>query len=242
MEKITLKEKRILNPDAKYCKICGAEAELKDCKYSYIYISTCNCEAEAEQKRLNAYPYRYYINKLKKANFGYIYRNTRLKRLTCEYVNIAQDYVKNFEPRKQQGLFLVGNVGTGKTSLAVGIAKELIFKRYSVKFMVFSQVIRLLQSTYGNKNNLNFMEQVEQLSKYDLLIFDDFGRETYKDRTLTDVYDFIDYIYKNCNNVIITANLEQMMKIKQIPDMSAIIDRTKQMTEMFVLKGKSLRG
>ena len=39
-----------------------------------------------------------------------------------------------------------------------------------------------------------------------------------------------------------SKNLEQVAKIRQIPDMTAIIDRTKQMTDMLIFKGKSLRG
>lgn len=239
MKKMKCTEKRILNPNDTHCEFCGQAKKLVENKMCLIWMPTCNCEEEHENK-LN-YPFRKQINRLKKANLGYLFRNTRLKRLNCQYVDICKQYVDNFEPRTQSGLFLAGNVGTGKTSLAVGIAKELIFKGYSVKFMVFSQVIRLLQSTYSAKNPLDFMEQMEILSKYDLLIFDDFARETYKERTLTDVYDFIDYIYKNCNNVVITANLEQVIKVKQIPDMEAIIDRMKQMSQVLLFKGESMR-
>ena len=75
------------------------------------------------------------------------------------------------------------------------------------------------------------MEQVKEFAKYDLLIFDDFGREAYKDRTLTDVADFVNYLYTNLNNVIITSNPEMVEKIKQIPDFQAMFDRFFQMTK-----------
>ena len=234
--------KKIINENQKYCEICGKERKLVDKGMCYVYLDDCNCAENRDIQLKNAYPFKKYGRKLKNANFGYIYRNTRLKKLNCEYIKECKNYVEDFTPRTQKGLFLVGNTGTGKTSLAVGIAKELLFKGYSVNFMVFSQVIRLLQSTYGQKNKLEFMEQVEILSKYDLLIFDDFGRNSLTDRTLVDVFDFIDYIYKNCNNVIITANLEQIAKFKQIPDLTAILDRIKQMTTSYILKGKSLRS
>ncbi len=239
MEKIKI-EKKILNKNDKYCHICGKESKLVEKQYCMVYVPTCNCEEEQAQKQI--YPFRDKINKLKKAKLGYIYKNVRLKRLNCEFLQECKNYVADFQPRKSKGLFLAGNIGTGKTSLAVGIAKELIFKGYSVKFMVFSQVIRLLQSTYGNKNELSFMEQVENLSQYDLLIFDDIFRENYKAQTLTDVFDFIDYLYKNGNNIVLTANMEQVVKVKEIPEMAAILDRLKQVTKILWFKGESMRG
>ena len=85
------------------------------------------------------------------------------------------------------------------------------------------------------------MEQVKDFGKYDLLIFDDFGREAYKDRTLTDVADFVNYLYSNKNNVIITSNPEMVEKIKQIPDFDAMFDRFFQMTKRVDFKKSSYR-
>jgi len=227
------------------CPYCKKPYVMKTYGPVTIPVAACNCE-EIERLKQEQFKARVTARKtLKerflKADFPYDTKGKRLKTRTCEHIETAKEYVKNFKPRKRQGLYFVGKVGNAKTTLAVCIGKELILKGYKVKFIVFSQAIRLLQSTYGTKNPLDFMEQVKELSKYDLLIFDDFGREAYKDRTLTDVADFINYLYTNFNNIIITSNPEMVEKIKQIPDFEAMLDRFFQMTKRKNFKNKSYR-
>ena len=149
-------------------------------------------------------------------------------------------YIKNFDKRKQYGLFIYGSAGNGKTSLAISIGKELILKGYKVKFLSVSRALRRLQNTYGN--NKDFMTEVKKLANYDLLILDDMLREVYKDRTLTDLFDFFDYLYTNCSNVVFTANTEQIEKVKTIPELRAIMDRLRSMAKFISFQGKSMRG
>ena len=236
-------------PKDKKCPICGKPyinkiIGNKDFSFE-INTPDCNClEIQEEKKRIfiERVEHRKLLkHRLKNAEFPFDTLGKRLKTRTCEHIETAKEYIKNFKPRSRQGLYFVGRVGNAKTTLAVCIGKELIRKGYKVKFMVFSQAIRLLQSTYGVKNPLDFMEQVKELAKYDLLIFDDFGREAYKDRTLTDVADFVNCIYTEKCNVIITSNPEMVEKIKQIPDFEAMFDRFFQMTQRKDFKNTSYR-
>ena len=210
-----------------------------------FYFPDCDCREKAqkreEERQRRIKEFQKLKSNLKDANFPFDTMGARLKTRTCENLEVAREYVKSFRPRQRQGLYFVGSVGNAKTTLAVAIGKELILKGYKVKFIVFSQAIRKLQSAYGTKNPLDFMEQVEDFGKYDLLIFDDFGREAYKDRTLTDVADFVNYLYTNKNNVIITSNPEMVEKIKQIPDFDAMFDRFFQMTRRVDFKKSSYR-
>lgn len=228
------------------CPECGKEYVPKEYdKIGIVYVAACDCskkkEIEEQERQERIYNYQLLKRRLKDANFPYDTLGKRLKTRTCENIEAAKEYIKNFKPRSRQGLYFVGKVGNAKTTLAVCIGKELILRGYKVKFMVFSQAIRVLQSTYGTKNPLDFMEQVREFAKYDLLIFDDFGREAYKDRTLTDVADFVNYLYTNLNNVIITSNPEMVEKIKQIPDFEAMFDRFFQMTQRKNFKQTSYR-
>lgn len=233
----------------RFCEICGKPYIKKrigtGAFQNSIYVPDCDCEEKEKMRKCklqdtisNKKKLRY---RLKDANFPYDTSGKRLKTRTCENIDIAKEYVDNFKPRTRQGLYFVGAVGNAKTTLAVCIGKELISRGYKVKFIVFSQAIRKLQSTYGTKNPLDFMEQVEEFGKYDLLILDDFGRETYKDRTLTDVADFINYLYAHKNNIIITSNPEMVEKVKEISDFNAMFDRFFQMTRRIDFKNTSYR-
>lgn len=231
------------------CSICAKPYIERHIKLNHyqatLYVADCDCEEREKQRAEEMFKrieYKSILRKnLKDANFPFDTIGRRLKTRTCENLEIAKEYIANFEPRTRQGLYFVGSVGNAKTTLAVCIGKELIKKGYRVKFIVFSQAIRKLQSTYGIKNPLDFMEQVKVFAKYDLLIFDDFGREAYKDRTLTDVADFVNYLYTNKNNVIITSNPEMVEKVKEIPDFNAMFDRFFQMTKRVNFKKTSYR-
>ena len=239
--------KKSLPPNKKErCPYCNKEYVPKTFQWiGTMFFPACDCKEklrqkeEARQARVEAIKNLRY--RLKDANFPFDTLGKRLKTRTCENIDTAKEYIKNFKPKTRQGLYFVGKVGNGKTTLAVCIGKELILKGYKVKFMVFSQAIRVLQSTYGTKNSLSFMEQADQFAKYDLLIFDDFGREAYKDRTLTDVADFVNHLYTNLNNIIITSNPEMVEKIKLIPDFQAMFDRFFQMTKRKNFKNESYR-
>lgn len=239
-----LSEKKILNKQDEFCPICGQKSKLIENEIFAFYEFSCDCEnkkqIETKKAKNKTAKLTSLKNKLKNMGIGYIFRNTRLKNLTCEKIDVAKKYIESFEKRKQKGLFIYGFVGNGKTSLAVSIGKELILKGYTVKFLSVSRALRYLQSTYGN--NKDFMDEVKRLASYDLLILDDMFREVYKDRTLTDLYDFINYLYANCSNVIFTANSEQINKVKEIPDLRAIFDRLHSMAKFISFQGKSMRG
>ena len=244
MERMNIKD--ALPQTERVCSECGKPyKENKFNGFLSVWIPDCTCGdervAREEERKKKIRIYKLLKQRLKDASFPYDTRGKRLKTRTCENIEAAREYIENFKPRTRQGLYFVGKVGNAKTTLAVCIGKELILKGYKVKFMVFSQAIRVLQSTYGTKNPLDFMEQVKEFAKYDLLIFDDFGREAYKDRTLTDVADFVNYLYTNLNNVIITSNPEMVEKIKQIPDFEAMFDRFFQMTKQKNFKRASYR-
>lgn len=250
MEKIKEALDTLYPQEQRNCEICGKPYVKKIVSIGILgnktlYIPDCDCKEKAEkceqERQCRIKDFQRLKSKLKDANFPFDTMGARLKTRTCENIEIAKQYISEFQPRTRQGLYFVGSVGNAKTTLAVCIGKELIARGYKVKFIVFSQAIRKLQSTYGTKNPLEFMEQVEDFAKYDLLIFDDFGREAYKDRTLTDVADFVNYLYTNKNNVIITSNPEMVEKIKQIPDFDAMFDRFFQMTKRVNFKKSSYR-
>lgn len=224
--------------DIKSCPICGKEYKptLLSNKRT-LYFPDCKCEElvrKAEEDKIARFKAKWAMRKkIKDANIPFIMRNskTRLKNLDCENLEEAKAYVNFFRPRRARGFHYVGQVGNGKTTLAVAIAKELIRKGYNVKFYTFSQAMRILQSSYSAKNPLSFDEQLKEFLKVDLLIFDDFGRDGYKEQKLADAFEFLNALYNNRNNVILTSNPEMIEKVKAIPDFMAMLDRFHKMAK-----------
>ena len=77
--------------------------------------------------------------------------------------------------------------------------------------------------------------------KIDLLILDDFGRDGYKEQKLADAFEFLNALYNNRNNVILTSNPEMIEKIKTIPDFGAMLDRFHKMAKLLKFTNPSFR-
>lgn len=224
----------------KKCKYCGKPYKQK---YGY-YIPNCDCgcdyymtdEFKNRVKNRTDLRLRY-----KSANFPKNLHNMRLRKLTCEHFNEAGVYVHCFHNNAGRGFHYIGKTGNGKTTLAVCIGKELIAKGYTVKFMTFAQFINILQSTYSLKSNLSFKQMLNRFLQYDFLILDDFGKDTYKEKTIADIFNFINALYSNKKNIILTSNTDAIEKLKQLPEFSAILDRLRALAKIRIFENKSYR-
>lgn len=224
----------------KKCKYCG-----KPYKQKYgFYIPSCDCgcnyymtdEFKTRVNKRTEMRLRY-----KSANFPKNLRNKRLRKLTCEYNNEAGVYVHCFHNNTGRGFHYIGKTGNGKTTLAVCIGKELVAKGYTVKFMTFAQFINILQSTYSLKSSLNFKQMLNKFLQYDFLILDDFGKDTYKDKTIADIFNFINALYINKKNIILTSNTDAVEKLKSLAEFSAILDRLRSLAKIRIFENQSFR-
>lgn len=246
MENIKNFVENSIKPTSKICDICGKPYRLHVLKCSRgVYIPDCDCVEKAEKEKAEKIKqlrqYRQLKTRYKNAGFPAILSGQRLVKLNCEHKQEAYEYVVKFGPKRAMGFHFVGTVGNGKTTLAVCIGKELVKRGFTVRFMTFSQCMRILQSTYGNKNPLSFDEQLNKFSDIDLLILDDFGRDGYKEQKLADAFEFLNHLYNNRCNVILTSNPEMIEKVKSIPDFGAMLDRFHKMAKYRLFKNQSFR-
>lgn len=87
----------------------------------------------------------------------------------------AQKYVKSFRQNPGSCLILCGNVGTGKTHLACGIAKELAIDfDIRSRFLDFAELISMITETWGKKE-VSEREVLKNLTRPELLIVDELG-------------------------------------------------------------------
>ncbi|WP_258866334.1 ATP-binding protein, partial [Alcaligenes faecalis] len=88
-------------------------------------------------------------------------------------LQVAQQYADSFEQAMQAGrsLIFIGNVGAGKTHLAVGIAHEVMEQGYSALFTSVMGAVRSIKETYGRRE-LTESQAIARLVEPDLLILD----------------------------------------------------------------------
>ena len=117
----------------------------------------------------------------------------------------SKDFAREWA-KEPKSLFLYGNKGTGKTRYAFAIIREMfrvclrvIWPRYFTSMDLDSQLHAALMN--GGDRHL-----VHSLSTEDLLLIDDFGRETSSDRIRRQYFEIINYRYSEELPTIITSN------------------------------------
>ena len=244
------------------CQYCGAEKKphdiiIKGEVLKTIYLYNCDCFEkqmeddrkikEEQNKKRDEFRNRIFKRqqmktKYKNSGFTRKLRGKRLKNLSCEFINEANIFINNFKPKKSKGLFLIGTAGNGKTTLANCIGKELFAKGHKIRTFNFAEYMNKLQQTYSSSNAISFDGLLnEWTSECDLLIIDDFGREKYTEKRLENAFLFFDKIYNECTSYIITANPENITKLKDIPEFFALFDRLAETSTKLIFKKSSFR-
>ena len=159
---------------------------------------------------------------------------------TCKaYCDKWQEYNK-----KGLGLFIYGNVGTGKTELSACICNELTSKLVPVLITNFFEILKRIRSVgYENEGEI-----IDSLTDVNLLILDDLGTENLlrvdgRESALQEkIYDILNWRYNKKKPTIFTSNcslkeLEEKRGLKH-----SILDRISAMSVAILnIEGNSYR-
>ena len=152
----------------------------------------------------------------------------------------AKAYVWHFGQmlKRDAGMMLIGEVGSGKTFLAACI-REALHDEYSVSMTTLSRLITLMNDHYGRDRT----ELLNKITGADLLILDDFGVERATEYSLEQSYEAINARYKSGKPLIITTNLTlQQLQEEQNLALRRIYDRVIEKCIPLLVKGESRRG
>ena len=171
----------------------------------------CPCQSAAEKQRKAAEEKRERLERIQRRK-AHGLQDRRL--YDCTFANDngktpgltakAKRYVEHWEDaaRKNIGLLLFGDVGTGKSFLAGCIANALMEQEVPVRMTNFAHVLNELNNSFSGRN-----EVVDRLCRYPLLIIDDFGMERGTEYALEQVYNIVDSRYRSRKPLIVTTNL-----------------------------------
>ncbi len=107
--------------------------------------------------------------------------------------------------REGRGLWLTGDVGTGKTSLAMIVSKAAIDAGHSVAIYSLPRLLNLIRDEVGAENSL--LDLLDRLSSVDLLHIDDLGAQHTTPWRLEQLYSIIDARYQARRAIVATTNL-----------------------------------
>jgi DNA replication protein DnaC len=131
----------------------------------------------------------------------------------------VRKFVDELDVRLQEGrgLWLFGDTGTGKTTLAMLISQAALAAGKTVAIYSLPKLLARIRRTYdaepGGESYLSFFER---LTSVDLLHIDDLGAEKRSDWVLEQLYALVNERYEAQLSVLITTNLDHQELEEQI--------------------------
>ncbi|MFI3236392.1 MAG: hypothetical protein R3Y47_00010 [Lachnospiraceae bacterium] len=192
---------------ATFCNACGKALNGTDDLHFFKNgedVGFCNNEC------FESVLYAEEISKVMKENLKPLYIRTDKSKLPIHKSKV--DAILNWRPEMHNpnGLIIHGSTGKGKTRALTLLLQELIKKRlYGVKksFKVFysGELEREIMSQFGH-NTKGYHALIDKLTKIELLVIDDFGKERFTERYEISIFNIFENRIANCLPTIMTTN------------------------------------
>ena len=130
-----------------------------------------------------------------------------IARTAPDQVQSVRRYVRDIDQNLDsgKGLWIQGEVGTGKTTLAMLVSKAALDEGRSVAIYSLPRLLNLLrESMDSDKGMLDFMDR---LTSVDLLHLDDLGAENSSEWVLEQLYSIVNARYEAERAIVATTNL-----------------------------------
>ncbi|PZS12825.1 MAG: hypothetical protein DLM64_04130 [Solirubrobacterales bacterium] len=125
---------------------------------------------------------------------------------TRRFVNTIDDQLD-----AGRGLWFMGSVGTGKTSLAMLVSKAALKVGRSVAIYSLPRLLNEIRDTHRAERayaaKRSHVDLLDRLTAVDLLHIDDVGAERSTDWVLEELYSIVNARYEDERSIVITTNI-----------------------------------
>jgi DNA replication protein DnaC len=147
--------------------------------------------------------------------------------------------------RRGRGAYVCGPVGTGKTHLASAVARMAVDARMSVRVTDMPGILASLRATFGTSRTEG--DVLGSLSRCDLLVVDDLGKEPPTDWALSQVFRVVNDRYETMRPMVVTTQYGRKELIGRLgrdgdPGTAlAIVSRLRETCDRVELTGRDRR-
>jgi DNA replication protein DnaC len=134
-------------------------------------------------------------------------------------VRVVRSWVEEMDANLEvgRGLWLMGDTGTGKTTLAMLVSKAALEDNRSVAIYSLPKLLARIRRTYDSEpGGDSYLSFFERLTSVDLLHIDDLGAEKRSDWVLEQLYALVNERYEAQRSMLVTTNLDQQQLEEQI--------------------------
>jgi DNA replication protein DnaC len=130
----------------------------------------------------------------------------------------VREYVRAVGERLDagRGLWFTGDVGTGKTTLAMIVSKAAMEADRTVAIYSLPRLLGMLRDSYDDDAVYSLSELLDRLCAVDLLHIDDVGAEQSSAWVLEQLYTIVNTRYEDGRALLLTTNLDREELVQQI--------------------------
>lgn len=147
--------------------------------------------------------------------------------------------------RGGRGAYIFGPVGTGKSHLAYAVARMAVDGGMGVRVTDMPEIIARIKGTFGTRESEE--DVLAGLSRCDLLVIDDLGKEAPTDWTLTQVFRVVNDRYEAMRPVVVTSQYDlkalggRLSRNGDVDTALAIVSRLSEMCDKREMRGPDRR-
>ncbi|WP_174733049.1 ATP-binding protein [Mesobacillus harenae] len=120
----------------------------------------------------------------------------------------AINYIERFVPNNGKKLYFFGDVGVGKSHLAISIHKEIKEKGFTSIYLEMDKIMRIIKDTWSKNSEETEGEFFKVLQEVDLLVIDDLGAEHNSQWVQEKLFSILNS--RMGRNTIFTSNLSPL--------------------------------
>jgi DNA replication protein DnaC len=218
------------------CPRCGGDGFVLDEQGEAV---ACSCRAARVQRARSAGVSSVIPRRFKGVSFD----RAPVTELSPDVVRPVRAFVRNLDEnlRQGRGLWFMGDVGTGKTTLAMLVSTEALKLGHTVAIYSVPRLLSEIRDTYGaDRGERSYADLFRTLVTVDLLHLDDLGAEKQTDWVLEQLYSLVNERYEEERSIVVTTNLVDTAELEEQIGRRTV-SRLTEMTDQLPLFGADLR-